>query len=587
MPITRRHLLDHALTVGAASLAAASLNVRVTTPALAESAKHWSERAAFQSLKHKLGERLLAVTSPLGPCLSAPESQACRRRLEHLRNPFFIQDQPGGFQTNGWLDAWQAEVSPYAVAAESAEDVAAAVTFAHEQGVKLVVKGAAHDYLGRNSAPDSLLLWTHRMRDITYDPAFRPMGAGSDTAGRPALKVAAGARWVEAYEAASAVDRYVQGGGCTSVGVAGGFLQGGGFGSFSKRYGTGAGSVLEFEVVTADGQIRIANAYQHPDLFWALRGGGGSTFGIVTRVTLLAHPRPERMGLLSGRLEAKSDEAFRKALAHLVAWYPGALNNPDWGEQIAIRPDNSMDFFLTFLDQSDANALSVWAPLKAALAEEGIALSLNAKSIPFAGLWDLAFWDRTDPDFVHRDLRDDGGSGLYWWAPNQGEVGQFIDAYTSRWLPRRLFEPDARIDLVEALFQASRHARIVLHINKGLSGASEPVLAREADTSINPVAREAAALVICSSTQEARYPGLPGHEPDMAAGKRAAEQVQAAISVLRAATPGGGAYSNEADYFEPDWQTSFWGANYASLLEVKQRYDPDNLFRVHHGIGSR
>src|ERR1700754_4569084 len=85
--------------------------------------------------------------------------------------------------------------------------------------------------------------------------------------------------------------RYVQGGGCASLGVAGP-VQGGGFGSFSKRYGLAAASLLQAEIVTADGVTRTVNACQDPDLFWALKGGGGGSFGVVTRLTLQTHDLP-------------------------------------------------------------------------------------------------------------------------------------------------------------------------------------------------------------------------------------------------------------------------------------------------------
>ncbi len=586
MALTRRGFLDATLAIAGSLMAAVPLGGGFGRRAQAAGKGAWHSGTAFAALKDKLGDRLVAVTSPLAPCLDSAGSQGCSARLKALQNPFFIQDQPGGFQTNGWLDAWTAKVSPFAVAAETADDVAAAVDFAREQGVKLVVKGAAHDYLGRNSAPDSLLVWTHRMRDVVFDQNFRISGGDSDQAGVPALTAGAGARWIEAYQTASAVGRYVQGGGCTSVGVAGGFIQGGGFGSFSKRYGTGAGSVLQFEVVTADGEIRIANASQNQDLFWALRGGGGSTFGIVTKITLLTHPRPDRVGILSGRFAPGSDQALRGALKHLVAWYPQALNNPDWGEQIAINPDRTIDLFLVFLDQSEEEALAVWQPLRDALGEEGVAADLKAKVMPFADLWDEEAWQKSEPDFIHLDQRPQAEPDHYWWAPNQGEVGQFIDSYTSRWLPRSLFEPEAAPALVEALFQASRSARVALHINKGLSGASDAVLARERMTSVNPLAQDAAALAISNSTQPASYPGLEGHEPNLAEGRAAAERVATAIQVLRDVTPAGGAYLNEADFFEPDWKRSFYGPHYDRLLAIKRSYDPGNLFSVHHGIGS-
>src|SRR5208337_3981242 len=100
---------------------------------------------------------------------------------------------------------------------------------------------------------------------------------------------------------------YVQGGGCTTVGVAG-LIQSGGFGSFSKHYGTAAAGLLEAEVVTADGKIRIANACTNPDLFWALKGGGGGSFGVVSKLTLRVRDLPEFAGGANFTIKARSDE---------------------------------------------------------------------------------------------------------------------------------------------------------------------------------------------------------------------------------------------------------------------------------------
>jgi FAD/FMN-containing dehydrogenase len=90
--------------------------------------------------------------------------------------------------------------------------------------------------------------------------------------------------------------RYVQGGGCATVGVAG-LIQSGGFGSFSKKFGTAARGLLEAEIVTADGQARVVNTCTNPDLFWGIKGGGGGSLGGVTRLTLkLANCRPSLVG---------------------------------------------------------------------------------------------------------------------------------------------------------------------------------------------------------------------------------------------------------------------------------------------------
>ena len=92
------------------------------------------------------------------------------------------------------------------------------------------------------------------------------------TAPQPAVSVGAGAIWMHVYDAVTTrAGRYVQGGGCTTVGVAG-LIQSGGFGTFSKNYGTAAGSLIEAEVVTADGAVRIVNACSDPELFWAHQG---------------------------------------------------------------------------------------------------------------------------------------------------------------------------------------------------------------------------------------------------------------------------------------------------------------------------
>ena len=167
------------------------------------------------------------------------------------------------------------------MAARNAADVAAAVNFARTHRLRLAVKGGGHSYQGTSNAPDSLLVWTRAMNRIELHDAF--VGQGCSDRPQPAVSLGAGVVWLHAYDAVSKAGRYVQGGGCTTVGVAG-LIQSGGFGTFSKRYGLAAAGLIEAEVVTADGTVRIANACTNPDLFWALKGGGGGGFGIVTRL---------------------------------------------------------------------------------------------------------------------------------------------------------------------------------------------------------------------------------------------------------------------------------------------------------------
>lgn len=582
MTISRRGFLTTASAVYAALIAPARL-LRLPTAAAAPA---WPSPAQWDTLRAQVGGRLVAVTSPLQACATNASDVDCAAAVENLQNPFFNEDQPGATQTTGWVDAWDAAISPYAVAAETAQDVAAAVNFARKHGIRLVVKGTGHDYLGRSNAPDSLLIWTHNMRDVTVHDEF--VVSGGSGPGVPALSVGAGTRWLEAYGAATQHGRYVQGGGCTSVGAAGGFIQGSGFGSFSKRFGTGAAGVLEYEVVTADGKIVLANDAQNQDLFWALRGGGGGTFGVVTRATLLLHDIPRLAGLVTGTIKAHSNDAFRALIGQLIRFSADNLNNPQWGEQITVGADNTLQLSMTFLDLSEADARRAWQPLLDWVAAQPDAYNaaVNFRALPFESLWDPAWWENVDPNFITRDGRPDQPASQYWWATNQSEVSQFICSYQSRWLPMHLFDPASAGLLADALFAASRQYRFTLHFNKGLSGADADAIERTRTTPVNPVVFDAPALLIVSTHQEHVYPGVPGHEPNLTQGRASAAKVDAAMKIIRDVTPTSGAYSNEADYFEPDWQTAFWGPHYPRLLEIKRKYDPGNVFRVHHGVGS-
>jgi FAD/FMN-containing dehydrogenase len=542
----------------------------------------------WDELYEAFGDLAVRVESPSRACVVDPSSPACAMALRDLHNPFFIEDEPGAFQTTGWLDAFQSKPSPYAVAARCADDVAAAVRFARDHGSRLVVKGTGHDYLGRSSAANSLLIWTHHMRDISVHKAFRITGGDGSRLGVPAITVGAGTRWLEAYEAATSQGRYVQGGGCTSVGAAGGFTQGGGFGSFSKRFGTAAGNVLEIEVVTANGEILVANDAQHQDLFWALRGGGGGTFGVVTSMTLRTHDMPKTFGAAIGTIIASSDVEYRHLIREFIVFFGDNLDNEHWGEQIRLAPDNSLELALTMVDLDEAEARAIWKPFTDWISRHSETFSgeIHFATLPFDAMWDLRWWETNVPDFISRDDRSEQSTNLFWWATNQNEVSQYLNAYRSRWLPIELFAPSRADTLVDALFDASRHWHFTLHANKGLSGATAEALERDRTTSINPSTFAAAALLIMASNQQNTHPGVPGHEPDQNKGRAIVRQIDAAMGPIHAITPNAGSYLNETDYFEPDWQHNFWGDNYARLLEIKHTHDPTNLFCVHHGVGS-
>jgi FAD/FMN-containing dehydrogenase len=536
------------------------------------------------ALEERFGSRLLDVGAPLAACLAGPGEQECAAALASLRNPYAVEDNPGAFHTTGWHGAYVSAHSQRAVAAESAADIAAAVDFARDHGVELVIKGTGHDFLGRSSAPDALMIWTNGMREVTVHDDFIPAGSPAGEAGVPAITVGAGTRWLEAYQALKPHGRYVQGGECVTVGAAGGFTQGGGFGSLSRRYGTAAGNMLEAEVVLASGGIVIANATQHPDLFWALRGGGGGTFGVVSRLTMRTHPAPQTLGRVSGTITASSDADFRRLLGRLALVLP-ALCDDHWGEHITVACINVAQFGLVAADLPDEQLQALWAPFLDWVTAQPDAYQCDVATHtgPFAP-WDHETRSRLAPDSICHDDRPGAPPDRFWDASHQYEVSWYLHTLQSQWLPRALL--DTPETLADTLFRASRPLGLRLDFKKALAGAAAGALARDRATAINPAVFDAAALVLCASWEERAYPGVPGHEPNPDIARAGQQAVTDVMNVIRAAAPDAGSYVNETDYHQPDWQRSFWGGNYGRLLEIKHTYDPGNLFRVHHGVGS-
>jgi FAD/FMN-containing dehydrogenase len=538
----------------------------------------------WSALAERVGE-LVRVRSPLEACLDGASPERCDAFFKSVANPWYIGDEVGLTQSLGWVDAWTSRPSAWAVVARTAQDVAAAVDFAREHGVRLVVKGGGHSYHGASCAADSLLVWTRRMSDIVVHDAFVP--ADCTSAPVRAISIGAGAVWAQAYAAATTqAGAYVQGGGCLTVGVAG-LVLGGGFGSFSKAFGTAASSLLEVEVVTADGKIRIVNACKDPDLFWALKGGAGGSFGIVTRLTLRLHELPEVFGVVSLSVHAASGPAFRRLIGQTMDFCARHLVDPHWGEQLRFRRDNTLQVMMVFQGLTRAEAKAVWQPFLDLLTASD-EYSVSAGPLAFVSTSARDFWA---PSLLKRllglmkaDDRDGAPTGNVYWAGDASQAGQVIHGYASTWLPAALIADDRREALADALFEASRHWGVSLHLNKGLAGAPESVIAAARDTATNPVVCDAFALAISASEGPPAYPGVAGHEPDIGRAREQAKAIALANAALRRLVPQGGSYVSESDYFEADWQRAFWGDNYPRLAATKAMYDPQGIFVVHHGV---
>jgi len=550
----------------------------------------WPSKEAWKRLNDAVGGNLIPIDFPMNSCMAAAESADCKTLFTSLKNPYYIGDNPGVTQTLGWVDAWVTKPSVYGVVARDARDIAAAVNFARENNLRLVVKGGGHSYQGTSNAPDSLLIWTRHMHDVSIHDDFVPQGCKSTQAPQRAVTVGSGTIWLQAYDAVTTkAGAYVQGGGCTTVGVAG-LIQSGGFGSFSKHYGMAAAGLLEAEVVTADGKVRIANACTNSDLFWALKGGGGGTFGAVSKLTLRVRDLPELAGGADFTIKASSDDAYRRLIRHFVGFYREALFNDRWGEQAHFSPDNKLQISMVHLGLETEQSRRVWQPFLDWLAQSPAAYTVESEpdigSMPFRHWWDVDWRKEHHHNVFRSDSRASASPTNVWWNGDAGQVGWVVWGFESLWMPASLLQDDSQEKLANALFAASRHSEVELHFNKGLAGAPSEAVEAAKDTAMNPAVYGSFALAIVADGQGPAYPGISNHEPDVARARKAADAVHRCMNELRAVASNGGAYVSESNFFESDFRHSYWGTNYARLLELKKKYDPDGLFFVHNGVGS-
>ncbi len=360
--------------------------------------------------------------------------------------------------------------------------------------------------------------------------------------------------------------------------------------------------------------VRVANACTHPDLFWGIKGGGGGSLGVVTKLTLRTRELPNFIGAVFNRITSKSDAAFQRLIAEFIRFYSTSMFNPHWGNLVHFSPDNSITIEMLFQGLDKQQAQDVWRPFFDWVESSPDDFSLESRPLvlrlfgalvsgfsgrgfttPYGAVifdmpaqywWNAEVWRKYLPGLMVTDDRAGSTENKVFYAANFQEAAWFIHGYQSVWMPAVLLKEERQKQLVDALFASSRYCEVALHFNKGLAGGSADAIAATKDTAMNPAVLDSFALAIVAEFGPPAFPGIPGHEPDLALARKDAGEIDKSMNELRKIVPDAGSYLAEGNFFERSWQQSFWGPNYPRLQAVKRRYDPAGLFFVHHGVGS-
>jgi FAD/FMN-containing dehydrogenase len=215
---------------------------------------------------------------------------------------------PGDERWDEARRAWNlaADQRPAAVAVpDNVGDVVEIVEFAREAGLRVAPQGTGHGAMAMGDLADTILVKLHQLRSVTIDPETKT------------ARVGAGTIWIEVVEAAAEHGLAALAGSSPDVGVVG-YTLGGGLSWLGRKHGIGANQVTAIEVVTADGRLHRVDRDSEPDLFWALRGGGGN-FGVVTAIEFGLFPITE---VYAGILWFPVDRAG-EILAEWRAWTDG------------------------------------------------------------------------------------------------------------------------------------------------------------------------------------------------------------------------------------------------------------------------
>ncbi|EDU48775.1 isoamyl alcohol oxidase [Pyrenophora tritici-repentis Pt-1C-BFP] len=515
------------------------------------------------------------------PCYSDPSSKQCQEVAKNYGDGVSRTKQYGSMEFLDWERCGRSQcalnsantpepvsgacslgrLSAYYVDARSSNDISKILDFVRKHGIGISIKNTGHDYFGRSTAPNSLAIWTHNLKDTKFHKKFQPKGC--DTRYKNIGEIGAGIQAQEAWEAFEPHDMLVTVGAVASVGIAGGFGQAGGHGPLGPKYGLMVDQAVEFDVVTADGEQRTINECSDPDLFWAMRGGGGGSYAVLTSYKFQLHPAVP-INVYSFQAHFEAPENITESSIHRAILTGLASNQSHFGENgVAgfnfVLPDHVV--FLQVMPSTDPDAIkNVTAKFHDLLTHlPGLEITENE----YHSFKKFSQWH----EFTERPS-----------VSRNGPVGLGFNG-AGRFIPKDLFTTPNKIEqLVTAVVTAMQFS----YSNHGGGGAQLYATGPDNNpdngkTSVNPIWRESLWEVVMGQFW------TTATSLEMRA--QIQKTVSATIEPFKALTPGGGCYLNEGDWTEENWKETFFGTQYNKLLAIKQRYDPTGLFNCWKCVG--
>lgn len=526
----------------------------------------WPSGIEWNKLNRTVNGRLVATIPIASPCHDPNYNESeCAYLQATWANPSLHFNSSSSLIApyfailgNQSCDPYSHESSPcrlgnlvnYAVNVSKSEHVIAAIQFAKSHNIRFVIRNTGHDYLGKSTGANALAVWTHNLKSISFSDWSSEYYTGK------AMTIGAGVQGFEALEAAHEAGLVTVGGECPTVGIAGGYTQGGGHSALASNFGMGADQTLSWEVVTAGGDVVTASRTENTDLYWALSGGGGGTYGVVMSLTVRVYPDTVVSGASLAFAVAADNSNIETFWAGVEAFHSYLPAMVDAGTMVGYGVSSTAFRIIgmTAYNKTRSDVRGIMTNFTNALTTFGINYTVSFTEYP------------TYLEHYNNYL----GPLPYgpWGGPD-------INTGGGRLIPRSVIQKNNKI-YVATIRNITNYG--IPYTGVALN-VSSPQIISTVENSLLPAWRDALIHVIMTTPWNYSAP-----ISEMVAAQYF--MVNKIIPKLEALTPGGGAYLNEDNFRQSNWQETFYGKNYGTLLGIKNKWDPDHLFYATTAVGS-